>query len=211
MTHLTPACQGLLAVVFLVSATGKLRGGRALRAFATSLTSMLAIRADRALPVAIAVAAAEAAVVVLLAVPLAVPFTRDAGFAAATALLVVLTSGVAVVLAGGGAEPCRCFGASSAPLSARHLVRNLLLTAAALAGLAGPDGPRPSPWSVVALLAGGLAGLLVTLLDDLVALFAPAPTSRRRPDGVRSRGRGPARTAARDQPDTHRRRHTTAP
>lgn len=207
MTHLIPACQGLLVVVFLASAASKLRSGQALRAFATSLSSMLAIRADRALPVAIAVTAAEAVAVVLLVVP---P-TRDAGFAAAVALLVVLTSGVAVVLARGGAEPCRCFGASSTPLSGRHLVRNLLLAAVALAGLIGPDDRHPSPWSIAVLLAGGLAGLLVTLLDDLVALFAPTPTSRRSPDGVRSRGRGPARTAARDQPDPHRRRHTTAP
>ncbi|WP_329080242.1 MauE/DoxX family redox-associated membrane protein [Streptosporangium sp. NBC_01469] len=206
MAHLIPACQGLLAVVFLVSAASKLRSGQALRAFATSLVSMLAVRGDRALPIAITLTAAEAVVVVLLAVP---P-TRDAGFAAATALLVVLTSGVAVVLARGGAEPCRCFGASSTPLSGRHLIRNLLLTAVALAGLIGPDDRHPSPWSVAVLLAGGLAGLLVTLLDDLVALFAPAPTSLRRPDGVRSRGRGPARTAGRDQSDTDRRRHTPA-
>ncbi|MGJ6966024.1 MauE/DoxX family redox-associated membrane protein [Streptosporangium sp. G11] len=207
MTYLVPACQGLLVVVFLASAASKLRGGRALRAFATSLASMLPIRGERALPVAVAVAAAEAVVVLLLVVP---P-TRDAGFAAATALLVVLTSGVAVVLARGGAQPCRCFGASSTPLSGRHLVRNLLLTAVALAGLVGPDDRHPSPWSIAVLLAGGLAGLLVTVLDDLVALFAPTPTSLRRPDGVRSRGRGPARTAGRDQPDPDRRRRTPAP
>ncbi|MER5625692.1 MauE/DoxX family redox-associated membrane protein [Streptosporangium sp. NPDC002544] len=207
MTHLIAACQGLLAVVFLVSAASKLRGGQALRAFATSLASMLPVRGDRALPVAVAVTAAEVIVVVLLAVP---P-TRGAGFAAATALLVVLTSGVAVVLTRGGAEPCRCFGASSTPLSGRHLIRNLLLIVVALAGLTGPAGQHSSTWSIVALLAGACAGLLVTMLDDLVALFAPTPTSWRRPDGVPSRGRGPGRTAGRDQPDIYRRRRTPAP
>jgi Methylamine utilisation protein MauE len=193
VAYLIPVCQGLLAVVFLASAASKLRSGQALRAFTTSLVSMRLVRDARARQVAVAVAVAEAVVVVLLAVPL----TRDIGFTAAAALLVVLAAGVAVVLTRGTAEPCRCFGASSTPLSGRHLIRNLLLTAVALAGLTGPAGQHSSTWSIVALLAGACAGLLVTMLDDLVALFAPAPTPRRRPDGVPSRGRGPNWTAGR--------------
>ena len=170
MPYLVPLCQGLLAVVLVVSATSKLRSGQALRAFAESLTSMRLVRATRARPVAIAVAAAEGMVVALLLVPA----TRDAGFAGAAALLAVLTGGVAVVLLRGTAQPCRCFGASSTPLGRRHFVRNVLLCAAALAGIAAPAGDPPLAGALIALFAGAATGLLVTALDDLVALFAPA-------------------------------------
>ncbi|WP_084959692.1 MauE/DoxX family redox-associated membrane protein [Thermoactinospora rubra] len=212
MAFVVLACQGLLAVVFLASSVSKLRSGPALRAFSASLIAMRLAGRSRAGSVALAVAVAEAAVPVLLMVPPA----RKAGFAAAAVLLVALTAAVAVVLARGTAQPCRCFGGSAAPLAGRHLVRNLVLLAGALAGLAGLAGlvaPAPSPppeGSIVALCAGGLAGVLVTVLDDLIELFVPASTSPRRPDGVPGRGRGPDRPAGRPQPAVHRRRDTPA-
>ena len=171
MTYAAPACQGLLIVVFLASAAGKLRGRQALRAFASSLVTLGLVRSRRAAPVAAAVAGAEALAVLLLVVPV----TRAAGFAAAAALLAVLTAGVAVVLARGTAAPCRCFGPSPTPLSVRHLVRNAALTGAAVLGLAAPAGSPPVGAAVVALAAGALTGLLVSALDDIVALFAPGP------------------------------------
>lgn len=168
MVYLVPAIQGLLAVVLLISGASKLRSGQALRAFAGALTTMRLVPGSLAGPVAAAVGTAEVSVAALLAVPAA----GQAGFAAGAALLAVLTAGVAVVLARGTAVPCRCFGASSIPLAGRHLLRNILLTGAALAGLAAPAGrPALAGW-LIALLAGALAGLLVTVLDDLVALFA---------------------------------------
>lgn len=174
MPYLVSLCQGLLAVVLLVSATSKLRSGQALRAFSESLASMRLVRAARTRAVAIAVANAEGVAAALLLVPA----TRDAGFAAAAALLAVLTVGVAVVLARGTAQPCRCFGTSATPLSRRHLVRNVLLCAAALAGIAVPGGEPPLAGALIALFAGASAGLLVTALDELVTLFAPAfPTT----------------------------------
>ncbi|GAB3129483.1 MauE/DoxX family redox-associated membrane protein [Microbispora hainanensis] len=173
MAFVVSGCQGLLAVVFLASGVSKLRGGRALRAFAASLAAMRLVSRSRAAFVATTLAAAEGCVTVLVAVPL----TRQAGFAAAIALLAVLTTGVAVVLARGGGVPCRCFGASPAPLSGRHLVRNLLLVAVALAGLVLPAGSLALSGWLVAFLAGGLGGVIVTLLDDLVELFVPSPTS----------------------------------
>lgn len=118
-------------------------------------------------------AAAEAAVVVLLAVPA----TRTAGFVAAAALLAVLTAGIAVVLARGTTAPCRCFGASATPLSARHLVRNGVLVVVAVLGLAAPAGPPGIGPALVATLAGAVAGLLVTVADDVVELFAPTSLS----------------------------------
>jgi hypothetical protein len=173
VTYLVLACQGLLTAVLLVSATSKLRSGRALRAFAASLTSLRLVRGGHAGPVAAAITVLE----VVAAALLAVPPTRAVGFAASATLLAVLTAGVAVVLGRGTAAPCRCFGASSTPLARRHLVRNVLLTAAALVGLAAPAGQRPLLGSLVALLAGASTGLLVTVLDDLVALFTPTQFS----------------------------------
>ncbi|MEU6722808.1 MauE/DoxX family redox-associated membrane protein [Nonomuraea wenchangensis] len=173
MTFSVVVCQGLLVVVFLASAASKLRSGRALRALATSLTAMRLVGRSRATAVAAALAVSECGVALLLAVP----FTRRAGFAAAVVLLAVLTAGVAVVLRRGSGVPCRCFGASPAPLSGRHLLRNLLLTAAALAGLTLPAGSLTLAGWLIALLAGGLAGVILTLLDDLVELFLPFPTS----------------------------------
>ena len=173
MRYLVPLCQGLLAVVLVVSATSKLRSVQALRAFTQSLSSMQLVRATQARPVAIALAAAEAIVAALLLLPA----TRDAGFAGAATLLAVLTGGVAVVISRGTAQPCRCFGDSSTPLSWRHLIRNLLLCAAATAAIAAPHGEPPLPGTLVALFAGAVVGLLVTAMDDLVALFAPtSPT-----------------------------------
>ncbi|HEX5596095.1 MAG TPA: MauE/DoxX family redox-associated membrane protein [Micromonosporaceae bacterium] len=172
MLYLAPACQGLLAVVFLASAGSKLRSGQALRAFASSLAAMRLVRGAFAQPVAVAVALAEAVVMALVAAP---P-TRHAGFAVAAALLAVLTTGVVVVLARGAAAPCRCFGTSAAPLSRRHLVRNVLLAAVAVIGLVAPVGHPPLAGAIIALLGGALTGLLVTALDDLVTLFAPAST-----------------------------------
>ncbi|MEU8247383.1 MauE/DoxX family redox-associated membrane protein [Nonomuraea sp. NPDC048916] len=203
MAYLVPACQGLLAVIFLASAASKLRSGRALRAFAASLAAMRLVRGSHAKPVAVAFALAEVAVPALLVVP----STREAGLAAAALLLAVLTAGVAVVLLRRTARPCRCFGASSVPLSGRHLVRNVLLTVAALAGLASPEGPLPPVGALAAVLGGALAGLLVVVMDDILALFTPAPTSQRRPDGLSS-DHGSGRTAGSHQSAVHRRRHT---
>ncbi|MDG6107217.1 hypothetical protein Daura_31380 [Dactylosporangium aurantiacum] len=156
-------------MVLLASSASKLRSGQALRAFAATLAAMRLVPGAAARPVASGVAAAEA----VTAVALVAPPSRSAGFALAAVLLAVLTAGVAVVLARGTAVPCRCFGASTAPLSRRHLVRNVVLVAAALAGLLLPAGGLPLAGSVVALLAGAVAGLLVTELDQITALFAP--------------------------------------
>ena len=156
-------------MVFLASAASKLRSGQALRAFAATLAAMRLVRGAAVLPVASGVAAAEAVAVAMLVVP---PI-RSAGFAVAAALLAVLTIGVAVVLARGTAVPCRCFGASTAPLSRRHLLRNVALVVVALTGLLTPPHDLPPAGSVIALLTGALAGLLVTEIDHLAALFGP--------------------------------------
>jgi hypothetical protein len=169
MAYAAPAAQGLLVVVLLASSAAKLRGRQALRALADSLVALRLVRTASARRVALALAVAESATVVLLMAPA----SRAVGFAAAAVLLTVLTAGVAVVLARGATAPCRCFGASETSLSARHLVRNVLLVAAAVLGLLSPSGYPAG--ALVAVAAGVVAGILVTVLDDVVALFSPLP------------------------------------
>ncbi|GAA3334832.1 hypothetical protein GCM10020358_00780 [Amorphoplanes nipponensis] len=177
MAYVAIGCQGLLTVVLLVATASKIRGARALRSFAASLTEMGLVRPRAAVPLAVAVAAAESATLVLLTVPA----TRRLGFAAGVLLFAVLTAGVGMVLARGSAAACRCFGASAEPLRRRHLVRNAALTGLAGAGLAAAGSGVATAGAIVAFAAGALAGLLVTVLDDVVALFTPLKTARENP------------------------------
>ncbi|MQY08404.1 MauE/DoxX family redox-associated membrane protein [Actinomadura macrotermitis] len=175
MGYLILACQCLLAGVFAVSAASKLpvpafgRAG-AFDDFAWSLRRLRLVPPQRAKAVAAVVVAAEAAAAVLLCLPSA------AGPVAAAALLSVLSAGIAVSLARGDRVPCRCFGASEAPLGAAHLIRNGLLLAAAVTATAGRlAGPvhLGHPAGVTVALAGAALGLvLVLLFDDLTSLFA---------------------------------------
>jgi hypothetical protein len=173
LAYLAIGCQGLLTAVLLVATAGKIRGARALRAFAGSLTTMGLVRPRAAVPLAVMIVVAEVATLALMTVP---P-TRRLGLAAAVLLFALLTAGVAVVLARGRATACRCFGASAEPLGRRHLVRNAVLTGLAVVGFAAPRSGVTAAGALVALAAGVLAGLLVTVLDDVVALFTPLDTS----------------------------------
>lgn len=169
MAYAALVCQGLLATVLLVAAASKVRGAQALRTFALSLTAMGLVRRRAALPLGAAVAGAEVTALVLVTLPA----TRRLGFAACVLLFAVLTAGVAVVLTRGKPVACRCFGASADPLSGRHVVRNAGLTGVALVGVAAPQADVAAAGALVALAGGVLAGLLVTILDDVVALFIP--------------------------------------
>ncbi|MEV6398955.1 MauE/DoxX family redox-associated membrane protein [Streptomyces sp. NPDC051907] len=176
MIYLLFACRVLLVGVFLVAVAGKLRGRAAFDEFAASIRAMRLLPRRLAAPAAAAVAATEAAVVVLLAWPAAVP----AGFALAAALLIVFTAGIALALRRGRREPCRCFGASAAPLGPVHVVRNLFLALAAAAGLVlslaeGAHWPPNAGAGALALTAGVIGVLLVVRLDDLTALFTTSP------------------------------------
>jgi len=109
------------------------------------------------------------------AVLLLLPWTALAGAILAVALFGVLTAGVVVVLRKRMRVRCACFGSSGATLAPVHAVRNALL-------LLGAVGATATAWAgpidtaaalAVAVVAGGLLGLLLTRLDDLVFLIAP--------------------------------------
>jgi methylamine utilization protein MauE len=183
MDHLVVAARSLVAVVFAVSAVSKLRGRSALDEFVASLRQF-GVPAGWRRPVGIGVALGEGAIPVLLVgAALAGPSSGTAaralvgaGFGLAAGMLAAFTLAIARAVRGGVRAPCRCFGASSTPMGRPHLVRNGLLLAVAVVGLAGALlGPVASPGlgvAAVAILPGLVAGALVMSFDDLVALFA---------------------------------------
>ncbi|MFF8957136.1 MauE/DoxX family redox-associated membrane protein [Streptomyces sp. NPDC014894] len=177
MTYVVLACRILLFGVFLAALVGKVRGRAAFREFAASIVALRLLPARASRAVAIAVTAAEAVIAALL-VPNA---TAPLGLALAVLLLLAFTAGIVLALRRGRSAPCRCFGASVTPLGPVHVVRNLLLAAAGVAGLtaavAGAAGGLPphAAGGAVASVAALVILLLVVRLDDLVALFAPAP------------------------------------
>jgi hypothetical protein len=174
----------LIGVVFLVSAWGKRPGSGRFRQFSDSLAAMRLLPARAVVPVAGIVVAAETAVVVLL-LPLPLRPPAVAGFALAIVLLLGFAVSIGMVLRRGVQASCRCFGGSgAAPFRPHHIVRNLVLVAAAVAGLVAAVAGPALTWPAVVLggVPGAIVALVVTRLDDVVDLFAPAPAvpARRR-------------------------------
>jgi hypothetical protein len=71
--------------------------------------------------------------------------------------------------------PCRCFGASTTPLSLRHIVRNAVLIAIAVLGAVATIGSAAAqlPVAIMAGVVGAVLGMLVAAMDDLMALVRP--------------------------------------
>lgn len=172
------------AIVFGVSAGAKLRSRRSYRSFRTGLgeTQLISggkLPATAALLVGAEVTVAGFSVAAALAT---IPTSRAIALTAlalvAAGLLTgVLALGVATVMHRGTRAHCACFGSRSAlPLGGPHLARNLalltLLAAALISTAAGPGRAVPGG-SAIAVAAGTAAGLLLTHLDDLIALYSP--------------------------------------
>jgi hypothetical protein len=161
-------CCWLVAAVFAISAVGKLRTAAVRVAFRRSVADMAVLPARAVGPVAATVAVVEAVAVVLLVVPT----TSVLGCLLALVLLAVFTTGIVVVLRRGTRAGCLCFGTTERPYGPRHLVRNILLAAAALAGAITAGNPTDLPIALTAIAAGGLAALVIVTFDELLELFA---------------------------------------
>jgi hypothetical protein len=106
-----------------------------------------------------------------------------------------LSAGVAVIVRRGTRARCACFGSASArPLGGAALARNLALlvvfAAGSLASVLGL-GDAPIAGSLVAVAAGGIAGLVFVHLEDVVDLFTGSPVAGSpvtRAAGLRDRG-----------------------
>ncbi|MFJ4498802.1 MauE/DoxX family redox-associated membrane protein [Streptomyces sp. NPDC088864] len=175
MVYVVVACRALLALVFLVSAVGKLRGRGAFGAFVAEIRAWRLVPARSVPVVAGGVVVAEAAVPVLSVVPVSAPFgPLVAGF-----LVAVFTLGIALTRRRGVSARCACFGRTATPLGRRHLVRNVLLLGAVGVALAPVTEPGTAPAVLVAVGSGALGALLITTMDEITALFAPLPDAPR--------------------------------
>ncbi|NBC39622.1 hypothetical protein GTZ93_07230 [Corallococcus exiguus] len=158
----------MLAMVFALAALGKARGRKPFEDFIQTLKSFGLPRALAGAPLAATLILAEAASALLLLVGM------GAGYVLALLLLVGFTLGIAWVIRRGKKVACRCFGASNAPVSAAHLVRNGLLLTITVVGAVSHEaasGGLAVGMGVIAGTVGVLAGLFVTRWDDLVFLF----------------------------------------
>jgi hypothetical protein len=170
-------CRLLLATVFVGALVGKVTSRAAFRAFVLSLRQMAVLPASFVAPAARLSIGVEALVAVLLFVPTRV--SAAAGFLLGAGLLAVFTVAITLSLRRGNRAPCRCFGASAAPLGPRHVVRNLTLIVVAVLGVAATlrEGQLDVAPSLVAGAVGMFAGLLVTMFDDLLDLMRPPARS----------------------------------
>ncbi|MEU4475154.1 MauE/DoxX family redox-associated membrane protein [Micromonospora sp. NPDC023888] len=163
--------RALLAVVFAAALFGKVSGRASWSAFVQSLRQMGLVPSGAVRPAAAATVVAESAAVLLLVVP--GRWSGAAGFVVAGVLLAVFTGAVALTIRRDRQTPCRCFGASDTLLGRQHVVRNAALTGTALLGLVASTsaGELHLAAALLAVLGGALAGTLVAVLDDLVALY----------------------------------------
>ncbi|MGI5128074.1 MauE/DoxX family redox-associated membrane protein [Pseudonocardia sp. CA-107938] len=171
MTELVGAigvgCCWLVAVVFAISATGKLRTAAVRAAFRRSVAGMAVLPAGVVGPVAAAVPVLEA----LAAVLLVVPPTAVLGCGLALVLVGAFSTGIVIVLRRGTKAACLCFGTTERPYRAAHLVRNGLLAAAALAGAVLSGYPVDLLAALIMVVGGVLVALVLVAFDDLLDLF----------------------------------------
>ena len=179
MLYLAIGCRTAVGLVFLLAIAGKLAGAGAFAEFTRSVRDMRAAPPALVPAVARVTVLAEGLTVLLLAIGLRV--TIVLGFGLAVLLTAAFSYAVLRTVRTGNRTPCRCFGRSSSPLGPRHLVRNGLLLAVAVAGLAASvaGGSADLAGALVAVLAGLFVGLVLATFDDLAQLIAPAaPASR---------------------------------
>lgn len=182
----------MAACVFGGSAAGKIRSRAAYRAYRAGLGANQLVPGYLLGTVAAVLAACEALTAAWLAgctVLLAAFDGRafallgESALAAATFLTATLTAGVTVAIRRGRAAPCPCFGVKSPrPLGPAHLLRNLVLLAAVVSGLAlEPVASRHPTLGglAVALCTAGVTAMLIIRWEDLAEVFTPTPTRHR--------------------------------
>jgi hypothetical protein len=176
MGYVVLGCRCVVGLVFAASVVGKLRGRRPYAGFVAATGRLAPVWVTSRVPVGVmagGVVAAEVAVPVLL-VPTG---TAWAGFVLAGLLALAFAMAVLAALRRGDRAPCHCFGVSARPVGGVHIVRNLVLTAAAGLGLAAgavAAGPLEPAGVLAAVVAGAVVGAVVVAADDVAELFRPA-------------------------------------
>jgi hypothetical protein len=172
---MTLVCRFTAGLVFLVALLGKVRSRRAFREFAGSVREMTTLAPPWDAAASAGVVLAEASIVALLTAGQTAPV----GFTLAGAVLLGFSGAIARAVRAGSHTACRCFGAASAPLSGRHLLRNAGLLAIATAGLSSellrPAGGTSLAGDAIALPCAGVVALLIIYFDDLADLLTAPP------------------------------------
>ncbi|ONI76827.1 hypothetical protein BWI15_04625 [Kribbella sp. ALI-6-A] len=175
MEYLQFGCQVLLGGVFAVSAGSKLYSRTAFAEFAAATARLSGAGAGRARQLAVAVVAAEIAIVLALIVH------ALWGFALGIGLLAVFSAAIVRSLRKGQRASCRCFGASNSPLGPQHVVRNIVLAAFGVLGIAAnlsePTSSTDIGLACVVAFAALIGVGLTARLDDLMGLFRVAATT----------------------------------
>jgi hypothetical protein len=175
MGYVVLGCRCVVGLVFVTSVVGKLRGRTAFAGFVAAAGRLgpgWVVSRVPAGVVAGGVVAAEAAVLVLLLHP----STAWAGFVLAGLLALAFAAAVLAALRRGDRAPCHCFGGSAGSVGGVHLVRNVVLVAAAGLGLAvgaAPTGPLAPAGVIAAVVAGAVVAAVVVTADDVAELFRP--------------------------------------
>ncbi|MBE3011823.1 methylamine utilization protein MauE [Microbispora sp. NEAU-D428] len=174
MVYAVLTARLVLMGVFLVSALTKLRTRQAFGEFTMAVRRLGGLPAPLGVPAAVVVVTAEAGTVVMLAAP-GLDGDGRAGLLLAAGLLLGFAVVLFAALRRGTAEPCRCFGGSDEPISRRHVARNAVLAAGAVAGAAmtsaAGDTPVALPVAALCLVGASVAVGAVVLLDDLLHLL----------------------------------------
>ncbi|MDG4864468.1 MauE/DoxX family redox-associated membrane protein [Streptomyces sp. T-3] len=170
MYYLGLAARLLLVLVFASAVLGKTWRRTSFVSFADSVEALRVLPRHLARPAAVLTVVLEGAVAVLLCVPaLAV-----VGLVLAMLLLLSFVAGILAARRAGRLVPCRCFGATRKPLGMPHVIRNLLLVAAAALALLGQLTPGSAGVHLggvaIAVAVAGIAALIVVRLDDLLSL-----------------------------------------
>jgi hypothetical protein len=177
----------LLILVLAVAAAGKAWNRSAREEFEYALEQGL--RLPKARPLATAWVAGEGVTALLLALPPSVP----AAAVLATLQFGCLTVGVALLAAQRRGYRCNCLGGGGAELGRRTVLRNGLLTLAALllaAGVRQPGATAPPPVALAAVLSVLVGSVLVWQarpLRALVARFIDRPATGSMPGPARLR------------------------
>lgn len=168
----------MLFVIFAASFTSKVRSRTAFAAFADSLAGF-GVRSSRLQArTAGIVITAEAVAAALVALP----FTVIWGLACGGLIITVFTAQASIASRHGLRPVCNCFGSSKSAFGARHIMRNGLIIAVAIAGLLAESASGRTHLAVApVVLATGIAviaGMGIVVWDDLAALLAPVQGSR---------------------------------
>lgn len=178
MVFLDVSIRVALAVTFLLAAVSKVYRIKAWRSFRGVLGRIVPMPRIITTAIGVMVVTTEFAVASMLLLPHAATF----GLAGCILLLVVFSGVITRAVRRKDRIPCRCFGSSAEPMTVAHLHRNIVLSLAAVSGLAISFADTRAPDAetlVVGVLAGISWALVLMFLSELHSFLRPHSFARK--------------------------------